>query len=80
MTRCRAIRHSPQDSLRDLVSEAAANDGSRGHRNLTHVYTRMCNAHLRSLKSKVAREITCRMDVEARFPARDPFAIKDMKN
>lgn len=80
MTRCRAIRHVPQDSLRELVSEAAADDGGREHRNLTHDYTRMCNAHLRSLESKVAREIAWRMDVEARFPARDPFAIKDMKN
>jgi len=74
MTRCRAIRHAPQDSLRDPVSKAVADDGGSEHRNRTHDYTRMRNAHLRSLVSKVA----WRMDVEReRFLARDLFTIKD---
>jgi hypothetical protein len=64
MTRCRAISHAPQNSLRDPVSEAAADDGGDEHRNRTHDYTRMRNAYLRSLVSKVAREIAWRMDVE----------------
>lgn len=52
MTRCRAIRHAPQDSLRDPVNEAAvADDGGGEHRNRTHDYTRVRNAHLRSLAS-----------------------------
>lgn len=52
MTRCRAIRHALQDSLRDPVNEAAvADDGGGEHRNRTHDYTRMRNAHLRSLAS-----------------------------
>lgn len=63
MTRCRAIRHAPQDSLRDPISEAAVDDGGE-HRNHTHDYRRMRNVHLHSLVSKVAYEIAYRMDIE----------------